>query len=75
MAIREKRQKKSKKFNGKAVFVKGWDERDAFTVGNVYEFIGGRTRDDDGDVRPVLAAEPATTDCRWFREHFLQLIE
>lgn len=74
MAAREKR-KKRQPFNGKAVFVKDWDGGDAFTLGKVYEFKDGRTTDDDGDERPLIILPSTTTSDRWFRDHFLQLIE
>lgn len=64
-----------KYFNGKAVFVKEWDGRDAFTLGKTYEFVDGRTKDDDGDIRPVLKTDGTATSDRWFKEHFVQLIE
>ena len=75
MAAIEKRQIKPQPFNGKAVFVKDWDDGDAFTLGKVYEFKDGRTIDDDGYKRPLMVLQPTTTSDWWFKDHFVQLIE
>lgn len=46
----EKKEPEKKYYTGKAVYVLGNDS--GFTVGKVYTFVDGRTRDDDGDIRP-----------------------
>ena len=42
-------------FNGKAVFTgTGQTNSCGYTVGNVYEFVDGKTTDDDGTRRPIV---------------------
>lgn len=41
-------------FNGKAVYTgQGQTNRNGYTVGKVYEFVKGKTTDDDGTRRPI----------------------
>lgn len=44
---------KPKCYNGKAVCIRNDNGINDFTVGKVYEFIDGQTRDNDGDIRPA----------------------
>lgn len=68
-------KEKQQPFNGKAVYVKKAHDEDAFTVGKVYEFKDGRTKDDNGTTRPCKAVDAAKIGGYWFRRRFLQLIE
>ena len=67
-------------FNGKAVYTgAGQTYGRGYTVGKVYEFIGGKTTDDDGTRRPIIDVLPANEQYISERElktfGFLKLIE
>ncbi len=46
-------EKKEKYYNGKVVCICARGDGGGFTVGKVYEFVDGQTKDDGGDARPT----------------------
>ena len=61
-------------FNGKAVFTGECQPNDCgYTVGKMYEFVNGKTTDDDGTCRPITAPYISEHELKTFG--FLKIVE
>jgi hypothetical protein len=60
---------------GKTVFIgRSGDSMHGFTVGKIYEFVDGRTKDDDGDYRPMFRAVDSLDD-DLVKNDFIEIVE